>query len=80
MWKSLKSENSSDSALLASPIDAEKISRPSSSSEMFAMRAMRSAMRWSRGVAVGDLNMTVSATMAAAISPASFCDGISPRS
>ena len=27
MWKSLKSENSSDSALLASPIDAEKISR-----------------------------------------------------
>ena len=61
-------------------MDAEKISRPSSSSEMFAMRAMRSAMRWSRGVDVGDLNMTVSATMAAAISPAMWGEGVTPCS
>ena len=44
------------------------------------MRAMRSAMLRSRAVQVGDLNMTVSETMAQAISPASFSDGISPFS
>ena len=37
-------------------------------------------MRRSRSVQVGDLNMTVSETMAAAISPASFGEGIRPRS
>ena len=79
IWKSLKSPKRSDSVGLLS-IDAEKIACPSSSSEMFAMRAMRSAMRWSRCVAVGDLNMTVSATIAAAISPARRSDGSRPRS
>ena len=45
-----------------------------------AIRAMRSAVRISRGVQVGDLNMTVSERMAAAIMPASLAEGISPRS
>ena len=80
MWKSLKSVNSSASAGLSSEMDAEKMVLPSSSSEMLAMRAMRSAMRRSTAVDVGDLNMTVSATMAAAIRPASFAGGMRPRS
>ena len=44
------------------------------------MRARRSAILRSRWVQVGDLNMTVSETMAAAISPASFSEGIRPFS
>ena len=79
MWKSLKSVNSSTSAGLSSEMEAEKMVCPSSSSEILAIRAMRSAMRRSTAVEVGDLNMTVSATMAAAISPASFAGGMSPR-
>lgn len=38
------------------------------------------AIRRSWEVHVGDLNMTVSDTMADAISPAIFSEGISPRS
>ena len=45
-----------------------------------AIRAIRSAVRISREVQVGDLNMTVSEIMAAAIMPAIFSEGISPRS
>ena len=41
---------------------------------------MRSAMLRSRWVQVGDLNMTVSETIAAAIMPASFSDGMRPFS
>ena len=37
---------------------------PSSSREMLAIRAIRSAVRTSRAVQVGDLNMTVSEMMA----------------
>ena len=44
------------------------------------MRAMRLAMSMSRCVQVGDLNMTVSETMAEAIRPAIFAVGISPFS
>ena len=44
------------------------------------MRAMRSAICRSREVQVGDLNMTVSEMIAAAIMPAMFADGIRPRS
>ena len=44
------------------------------------MRAMRSAMRISRLVQVGDLNMTVSDKIAAAIMPAILAEGIRPRS
>ena len=47
--------------------DAEKISRPKSSSDTLAMRAILSAARISRSVQVGDLNITVSEMMAAAI-------------
>ena len=53
---------------------------PSSSRETLAIRAIRSAMRTSREVQVGDLNITVSEIMAAAIMPAIFSLGISPRS
>ncbi len=44
------------------------------------MRAMRLATSISRWVQVGDLNMTVSETMAAAISPAILAVGIRPLS
>ena len=47
--------------------EAEKIFCPSSSSDTLAMRAIRSAILRSRTVQVGDLNMTVSDTMAAAM-------------
>ena len=80
MWKSLKSVNSSSSGVLSSDHEAEKICWPSSSSETLAMRAMRSAILRSRWVQVGDLNMTVSETMAAAIMPASFSEGMRPFS
>ena len=69
-----------DSALLSSPQAAEKTVRPSSSSGTLAMRDIRLAMSISRWVQVGDLNMTVSDTMAAAMSPAIFAVGISPFS
>jgi len=45
-----------------------------------AMRAIRLAKSMSRWVQVGDLNITVSDTMAAAISPAILAEGISPFS
>ena len=80
MWKSLKSAKSSAFAVLSSDQEAEKIFCPSSSSDTLAMRAIRSAILRSRTVQVGDLNMTVSETIAAAIMPASFSEGISPRS
>ena len=44
------------------------------------MRASRSAMAMSRLVQVGDLNMTVSDKMAAAISPAILGEGSTPCS
>ncbi len=44
------------------------------------MRAMRLATSMSRWVQVGDLNMTVSERMAAAMSPAIFSVGIRPFS
>ena len=44
------------------------------------MRAMRLAMSMSRWVQVGDLNMTVSDRMAAAIRPAILAVGIRPFS
>ena len=44
------------------------------------MRAMRLATSMSRWVQVGDLNMTVSDTMAAAMSPAILAVGIRPLS
>ena len=80
MWNSLKSVKSSWSTGLSSGVEAEKISRPSSSRDRLAMWAMRSAIFRSRFVQVGDLNITVSDTMAAAISPASLAEGIIPRS
>ena len=57
------------------PAEAEKISRPNSSRDTLAIRAIRSAVRRSRSVQVGDLNMTVSERMAAAIMPAIFSEG-----
>ena len=80
MWNSLKSVNSSSWMGLSSGAEAEKISRPSSSRDMPAMWASRWKICLSRGVLVGDLNMTVSETMAAAMSPASLAEGMSPRS
>ena len=62
------------------PTEAEKISFPSSSRETLAIRAIRSAVRMSRWVQVGDLNMTVSDRIAAAIMPAIFSEGMRPRS
>ena len=53
---------------------------PNSSREMLAILAMRSAVRMSRRVQVGDLNITVSEIMAAAIMPAIFSLGIRPLS
>ena len=47
---------------------------------MLAIRAMRLATSMSRWVQVGDLNMTVSETMAAAINPAILAVGIRPLS
>ena len=44
------------------------------------MRASRSAMAMSRLVQVGDLNMTVSDRMAAAIRPAMWGEGMTPCS
>ena len=65
---------------LSSPLVAEKMALPSSSRETLAMRAMRLAMSISRWVQVGDLNMTVSETMAAAMRPAILAVGIRPFS
>ena len=53
---------------------------PSSSRDTLAIRAIRSAVRMSRWVQVGDLNITVSDKIAAAIIPARFSEGIRPRS
>ena len=53
---------------------------PSSSRETLAIRAIRAAIRRSWEVQVGDLNITVSDTMADAISPAIFSEGMRPRS
>ena len=53
---------------------------PSSSRETLAILARRSAIFRSRSVQVGDLNITVSERMAAAIIPAMPLEGISPRS
>ena len=78
-WNSLKSVVSSVAAGFSAEL-AEKTSLPSCSRFSPAMRASRSAMRRSRDVVVGDLNITVSLTMAAAISPASFSPGIRPCS
>ena len=61
-------------------METEKISFPSASRSSPAIRARRSAIRRSRGVVVGDLNITVSLTMAAAMSPASRSPGRSPAS
>ena len=80
MWNSLKSVFSSCSTGFSAPLPAENISRPSVSKSIPAIRARRSAMRRSRGVHVGDLNMTVSDKIAAAISPAIFSEGCRPRS
>ena len=55
------------STVLSSPQPAEKMAFPSSSKETLAMRAIRLAKSMSRWVQVGDLNITVSDTMAAAI-------------
>ena len=60
--------------------EAEKITCPSAWREMLAIRAMRLATSMSRWVQVGDLNMTVSETMAAAINPAILAVGIRPLS
>ena len=69
-----------DSALLSSPVAAEKMVCPSSSRETLAIRDIRLAMSISRWVQVGDLNMTVSDTMAAAMRPAILAEGIRPFS
>ena len=53
---------------------------PSSSRETLAMRAMRFATSISRWVQVGDLNITVSETMAEASRPAILAVGIRPFS
>ena len=53
---------------------------PSSSRDTSAILARRSAILRSRSVQVGDLNMTVSDKMAAAIMPAMPLEGMSPRS
>ena len=66
--------------LLAELPEAEKITCPSAWREMLAIRAMRLATSMSRWVQVGDLNMTVSETMAAAINPAILAVGIRPLS
>ena len=80
MWNSLKSLRSSSSADLPSTAPAANSSRPSSSSDTRAMRARRSAMAISRLVQVGDLNMTVSDRIAAAINPAIWGEGMTPCS
>ena len=61
-------------------IEAEKISLPSSSREILAILAIRSAVRTSRSVQVGDLNITVSDKIAAAIIPAILAEGSKPLS
>ena len=53
---------------------------PSSSRERLAMRAMRVATSMSRWVQVGDLNITVSEIIAAAMRPAILAVGIRPFS
>ena len=53
---------------------------PNSSKETLAIRAIRWAMSTSRFVQVGDLNMTVSDTMAAAMRPAILAVGMRPFS
>ena len=75
----MKSERiSSDTGFVSD--EPENSSFPKASSETFAMRAIRSASAVSRFVQVGDLNMTVSDSMAAAISPAIAGEGITPCS
>ena len=68
------------STLLSSPLVAEKMALPRSSRETLAILAIRVATSISRRVQVGDLNMTVSDTMAEAISPAIFAVGMRPFS
>ena len=80
MWNSLKSAKRSWLTGWSSGAEAEKISRPSSSRPRSAILAMRSAIFRSRAVQVGDLNITVSEMMAAAMRPASLGEGIMPRS
>ena len=65
---------------LSSLVEAEKIIWPRASSDSWAMEAMRSAISRSRGVQVGDLNISVSEMMAQVISPAMRVPGIRPRS
>ena len=79
MWNSLKSLRSSSSADLLSLLPLNS-SRPRSLRDTLAMRASRSAMAISRLVQVGDLNITVSDRMAAAISPAMWGEGVTPCS
>ena len=78
MWNSLKSLLTSSSTDL--PPAVENSWRPSSFMLTPPMRAMRSAMAISRLVQVGDLNITVSARMAAASSPAILAEGMTPCS
>ena len=66
--------------MLRLPTEAEKIYLPNSSRETLAIRAIRSAVLRSLSVQVGDLNITVSEMMAAAIIPAIFSEGMRPRS
>ena len=68
------------STVRSSPQVAEKMALPSSSRETLAMRARRWAISTSRFVQVGDLNMTVSDKIAAAISPAIWGEGMTPCS
>ena len=68
------------SGLLSSLVEAEKIIWPRSSRDSWAMEAMRSAICRSRGVQVGDLNISVSEMMAQVIRPAMRAVGIRPRS
>ena len=79
MWTSLKSERMSSDTGFESDVP-ENSSLPSASSETFAMRAMRSASAISHFVQVGDLNMTVSDSISAAMSPAIAGEGITPCS
>ena len=65
---------------LSSLVEAEKITRPSSSMDSWAIDAMRSAIWRSRSVQVGDLNISVSLMMAQVKRPAIRVVGIRPRS
>ena len=79
IWNSLKSEAIISCTGLSGLTEANS-SLPRSSSLILAMRARRSAMEISRLVQVGDLNITVSDRMAAAISPAMGPEGMTPCS